>query len=139
MSKRRGVKRTMRLHVKSPNCGEPLFGTKTDPKIATFTEVTYECRNECCAARFVYGVYALRILTPPSVLINPSMRIDLSPVLARTMKKMEEMPVSDDKSDMQLVSQAMPKGDLFSELMVEEYCAPPDKPPGKAPAMLDSS
>lgn len=125
---RRGLKQTMRLHVKCPNCKEPQFGTKTEPKIATFTEVTYECRNEVFGARYVYGVEALRILTPPTVLINSALNVELSPVLARTIKKMEGLSVSDGNEDAELVSQAMPR-DLFSEIMVEDYCGPPDKRP----------
>lgn len=128
MVKRRGVKKTMRLHVKCPNCREPLFGTKTDQKIATFTEVTYECRNECCNARYVYGVEALRILNPPTVLINQDLKnIKLSPVLAQTLEKIERMNVSDDTSDFQLVEHAMPKDDLFPELLVAECSALTDK------------
>lgn len=128
---RRGIKRTMRLHVKCPNCREPMFGTKTEDKTATFTEVTYECRNPLCASRYVYGVEALRMLTPPQVFINTAMDIKLSPLLAKNMQVMQLLPVSEDKTDFQMIAQAMPQGDMFYTQAANEVYGTPPRPPDK--------
>lgn len=128
---RRGIKRTMRLHVKCPNCREPMFGTKTEVKTETFTEVTYECRNPTCGARFVYAVHGLRMLSPPHVLINTSMDIKLSPLLAKTMKLMNHFQVSDDETDLKMIEEAMPKDDMFRMLAANDAYGTPPRPPDK--------
>lgn len=128
---RRGIKRTMRLHVKCPNCSQPLFGTKTEIKTATLTEVTYECRNDYCGMRFVYNVEASRILQKPSVLINTQMNVKLSPVVEKTDKAMADLPISDDKTDLKMIEEAMPQGDMFYTQAANDVYGTPPRPPDK--------
>lgn len=130
--------RTLTLHIKCPNCREKMFGYKTEDKSETMTEVTYECRNPLCKITCVYAVEALRILQKPLMVLNPGLKIDLSPLVKdKRNAELDNLPVSSDQSDLKMLEQAIPQTDLFFDAPApanDAYCTiPPAKgpvPPG---------
>lgn len=109
--------RTLTLHIKCPNCREKMFGYKVEDKSATLTEVTYECRNPLCKITCVYAVEALRLLQKPMLVLNPELRIDLSPLVKdKRIAELDNLPVADDLSDLKMLEQAIPQTDLFFDV-----------------------
>lgn len=127
--------KTITLHIKCANCREKMFGYKTEDKTSTFTEVTYECRNPLCKITAVYAVEALRMLQKPIMLLNPELKIPLSPLVKdKRLAELDNLPVSDDQSDLKMLEQAIPQADLFFDTPApanDEHCT---TPPGKGPA-----
>lgn len=105
---------TMRLHIKCPNCGQPLYGYKTRQLSSSLTEVSYECRSRACKGEFVANVEVVRTLHVPKV-IMPGFNVSLSPIVAaRGMAEaLRYLPVAAAPQDMEIINEAMPQRDLF--------------------------
>lgn len=116
MSKNKPRKReqTMRLHLKCPNCLEPMFCFKVEMKIPTFTELTYECRNKSCKGEYVYAAMPLRCTHAPKI-IRPGFNVDLSPIAATKQREeaLSLLRVADAPQDLDMIVEALPQGDLF--------------------------
>lgn len=127
--------RTLTLHIKCPNCREKMFGYKVEDKTATLTEVTYECRNPLCKITCVYAVEALRMLQKPMMVLNPGLKIDLSPLVKdKRNAELDNLPVSSDQSDLKMLEQAIPQTDMFFDTPAPAHDVHCTIPPAKGPA-----
>lgn len=122
----------MRLHITCPNCGAPMYAYKKLVMSPTFTEVSYECRDETCTARYVAAVQLLRFVRAPHV-PRPGFKIKASPVTRTAqVKALELLPTADAPQDLEIIKEALPQTDLFYDTpscSASEPWPPELKPP----------
>lgn len=122
----------MRLHITCPNCGAPMYAYKKLVMSPTFTEVSYECRDETCTARYVAAVQLLRFVRAPHV-PRPGFKIKASPVTRTAqVKALELLPTADAPQDLEIIKEALPQTDLFYDTPLggtSEPWPPELKPP----------